>query len=247
MEPDEYRKLADVEDRMWYFRTLHHHVETRLHQTLQGAATARVLDAGCGTGGLIRRLQIKRPQWLWTGVDVSPLACALARQRVPEIEVVQASLTALPWTGREFDAVVSVDVLYHIEDDRAALRELWRVLRPGGVIVVNVPAYRWLWSYHDVAVHSVRRYARSELVEKLDEAGFDDVWSTHWNALPLPLVIVRRKLLPAPRDASDVKLYPAAIEGVFRAAMAAERAWLRMGSPLPFGSSVLAVARKPSE
>lgn len=246
MEADEYRKLAAVEDEMWYFKTVHRHVERLLRAQRQEEEPRRVLDAGCGTGGLIRRLSGRNPGWAWMGADLSPLACEFARQRLPGIEVVEASLTALPLPAGRFDAVTSVDVLYHIEDDVGALRELHRVLQPGGAIVINVPAYRWLWSYHDVAVHSVRRYGRGEVARKLAAAGFGEIHTTHWNALPLPLVVVRRKLLPPPQAASDVTLQPAPIEAAFLAMMAAERAWMRFGLNLPFGSSILAVARKPA-
>ncbi len=315
MEHDEYLKLAEVEDQMWYFRSLHAHVLRELEAELDGrgdilrqrmgradaaeaphpqpastgrggvrgeraAATGapgapdpqvvnpggggvhgerapgesdtrwrprgRILDAGCGTGGLIRRLRASRPDWDWTGVDLSAVACELARQRAPGTEIREANVVQLPFAERSFDAIVSADVLYHVDDDMAALREFLRVLRPGGAVVLNVPAYRWLWSYHDEAVHSRRRYTRGELLAKLETAGFKDTRATYWNTLPLPLIVVRRKLLPAPRGGSDVRLYPAPVEAVFNAAMALESAWIRGVGRLPCGTSVLAVARKPS-
>lgn len=244
MEADEYRKLAEVEDAMWYFRALHAHVERELATALRDGAAA-VLDAGCGTGGLIRRLAPRRPAWRWTGVDLEPLASALASERTGgRAEIREASVTALPFGNGTFDAVVSADVLYHVDDDAAALREFFRVLKPGGVAIVNVPAYRWLWSYHDVAVHSRRRYARGETLAKLRAAGFGDVRATYWNTLPFPLVVARRKFFRAPRGGSDVRLYPAPVEAVFNGAMALERGWLCAVGRLPFGSSVLAVAHK---
>ncbi|MDB6093832.1 MAG: Methyltransferase type 11 [Verrucomicrobia bacterium] len=248
MEIDEYRKMAAVEDAMWYYRALHGHLHRALSEGLRatpGVAAPRVLDAGCGTGGLIRRLSNLEPTWRWTGVDLSPEACALARTRCGA-EIREASITALPFPDATFEAVVSADVIYHVDDDGAALREFARVLVPGGVAVINVPAHRWLWSYHDEATHAKRRYQRGELTTKMQDADFRVSRVTHWNALPLPLVIVRRKLLPAPRGGSDVQLYPAPIEAGFRAAMAAERAWLGTGLTLPWGSSILAVGARRS-
>ena len=251
MEADEYRKLADVEDQMWYFHALHGHIERALARSLP--ANGKVLDAGCGTGGLIRRLSVRHPEWQWTGIDLEPIACELAKERArarsagsgQAAEIHRGSVTALPFAEGTFDAVVSADVLYHVDDDEAALRQFFHVLRPGGIAVINVPAYRWLWSYHDTATHARRRYERSEVLTKLNAAGFVFAHATHWNALPLPLVIVRRKLLPAPAGGSDVSLFPAPIETAFRGAMAAEQAWLKAFGALPFGSSVFAVAAKP--
>lgn len=229
---------------MWFYRALHAHLERVLVAGGVGR-TARLLDAGCGTGGLIRRMATMHPDWRWTGVDREPLACALAGSR-GATEVVEASVTALPFAEGTFDAVVLADVLYHLDDDEAALAEAARVVRPAGVVVINVPAHRWLWSYHDVTVHGRRRYERRELRAKLERAGLVVRQVTHWNTLPLPLVWARRKLLPAPRSGSDVRLYPAWIEAVFRSAMVVERAWLRHGATLPVGSSILAVGVKPA-
>jgi SAM-dependent methyltransferase len=246
MEQDEYLRLAAVEDRMWYFRALHGHVRHAL-DGMNRSGGMRVLDAGCGTGGLIRRMATERPSWQWSGVDLSPLAIALARGRCPAgADLREAAVTALPWGEAAFDAVVSADVLYHVDDDAAALREFFRVLRPGGRLVLNVPAYRWLWSYHDVAVHSRRRYHRGEMVGKLQATGFAVGRATYWNTLLFPLIVVRRKLLPAPRTGGDVQLSAAPLEAAYRAVMAAERGWLRAGR-LPFGSSLFAVAAKPGE
>ncbi|MCC6415896.1 MAG: class I SAM-dependent methyltransferase, partial [Opitutaceae bacterium] len=157
--------MAAVEDDMWYYRALHARVWRSLRDSGL-SATAHILDAGCGTGGLIKRLGPLMSSWTWMGVDVHPAACVLARERVG-VTIAQADLTRLPFGDEGFDAVVSADVIYHIEDDQRALAEMGRVLRPGGLLVINVPAYRWLWSYHDAAVQSCRRYGRWELRAKL--------------------------------------------------------------------------------
>jgi SAM-dependent methyltransferase len=245
MEEAEYRKLAAVEDGMWYFRGLHALIERALVVAVAGRA-ASVLDAGCGAGGLIRYLAPRHAGWTWTGVDSSALACSLARERTGGGAVLEASVTALPFAADRFDAVVSADVLYHLDDDAAALREAARVLRPGGHLVANVPAYPWLWSYHDVAVHGRRRYRRGGLVAKLRGAGFEPLRATYWNTLLFPLIVARRKLLAPPAGGSDVHRFSAPAEQLGRLALALERAWLGTGARLPFGSSVFVVGRKPA-
>jgi len=242
MEPAEYTRLAAVEDSSWYFRALHGHIGRELSRRL-GPETA-ILDAGCGTGGLIRRLA-PRQGWRWTGVDCSPIAIELARERCAAItELREGSITALPFKNGTFNAVVSADVLYQLDDDSAALREFHRVLRPEGLLVLNVPAYQWLWSYHDEAVWGRRRYGRAELLEKVAQAGFVGGRSTHWNMLPLPLIIARRKLFPPAHPGSDVQEWWAPIEAGLRGAMDIESACLVGFGALPAGSSLLAVAYK---
>lgn len=263
MQTDEYIKLADVEDRMWYFRSLHAHVRRELEAALRGVEAAaapsprtsqgamgapcpHVLDAGCGTGGLILRLRAAHAQWQFSGIDFMPLACELARQRCgPEVDVRVASITELPFDDGSFDAVVSADVVCQVENPEVAAAEFFRVLRPGGVVVINVPAYMWMWSYHDDSCQTKHRYTRPEIDALLRDAGFHDRRTTHWNALPFPVVWTKRKLFRSSRDTSDVKLYPAPIEAAFNGLMAIEHAWVRSGGRWGWGTSVFATARKP--
>jgi ubiquinone/menaquinone biosynthesis C-methylase UbiE len=242
MQPDEYHKMAAVEDAMWYYRALHRHVARSLTRVL-GASAAQVLDAGCGTGGLLRHLRVKQPAWVLTGIDFSPLACALARER-SRSEVVAGSITALPFTDGRFDAIVSCDVVCQVAAAELALQEFHRCLKPGGTIVLTMPAYSWMYSYHDRAVGNLRRYDRGEVNALLRAAGFTVVTSTYWNTLLFPLAFVRRKLLPPAQSVSDVRSYPPLVEAFFNGLMALEQAWLSLGVSLPFGNSVLTVARK---
>ena len=242
MQPDEYRKMAGVEDAMWYYRALHRHVGRSLIRALP-AAPARVLDAGCGTGGLLRHLHKMQPAWALTGLDLSPVACELARERA-EGEVVQGSIAALPFADATFDAVVSCDVLCQVTNPAQAVREFHRCLRPGGTVVLTMPAYQWMYSYHDREVGNLRRYTRREVNALLRAAGFVIVSSTYWNTLLFPLAVLRRKFLPPAAPASDVGRYPALVEAGCNALMALEHGWLGWGEQLRFGNSVLTVALK---
>jgi ubiquinone/menaquinone biosynthesis C-methylase UbiE len=244
MQPDEYLKLADVEDSMWYFHALHGQVRRGLADL--AAPNATVLDAGCGTGGLILKLRAEHPERQYSGIDFSPLAIELAQRRCgPSVDLRVASITALPFEPECFDAVISADVICQVDEPAVALAEFHRVLRPGGVVVINVPAYMWLWSYHDDSCQTKHRYVRRELAARLTEAGFTAPRTTHWNLFAFPLIVAKRKLFPSPRDTSDVRRYPSAIEATFRAMTALERGFLAGGGALPFGTSVFAVARKP--
>ena len=243
MNPDEYIKLAEVEDRMWYFRSLHRHVLRLLQRGLAGVPEARILDAGCGTGGLLRFLSEAEPAWRLRGIDLSPLACERARRRTTA-EVVEASATALPFEAGCFDAIISADVLPQVEQPIEIVSELARCTRPGGAVVINAAAYRWLRSYHDEMAQSRHRFRRGEVAAMLASVGLEPLYASYWNALPLPLVAVRRKVFGRWAGGGDVQMYPAPVELFFNGLMAIEHAWMRGGGRLPGGSSVLILARR---
>ena len=243
MQRDEYRKLAEVEDHMWYFRALHEHASTMMRSHHPRGA-GRLLDAGCGTGGFIRRTSASFPSLRFIGIDLFQIACDLAHERGTP-RVARASSTQLPFPDASMAVVTSLDVLQHIPDHERAVSEIFRVLEPGGLAVVNGPAYEWLWSYHDDVTDTERRYTRGRMLRLLESAGFDVVQSTYWNFLPLPLVAAKRKLLGGVGGTDDVKMYPPWAEKLLGAGSAIERLWFTSVSPLPAGSSVLCAARKP--
>ena len=240
MLPEEHRKMADVEDVMWYYRALHRNVAAALSGvTAPGAA---VLDAGCGTGGLLRALRLMQRGWRLAGTDLSPLACELTRERTGAL-VLEGSVEQMPFGANSYAAIVSCDVLCQVQDPARALGEFRRVAKPGGALVLTMPAFQWMYSYHDRQVGNLRRYARGELADLLRGAGWRPLSLTYWNMLPFPLAVLRRKIFPAAEGESDVRLYPPFVEGTFDAVMKLEHGWISRGQALPFGSSLLAVAR----
>jgi SAM-dependent methyltransferase len=242
MQLDEYLKLAEVEDAMWYFRALNRRMLVPLDPWR--GRTAQMLDAGCGTGGLIKELQTACPRWQITGLDFSPTACRLAQERTGA-KVIQGSITELPFPDESFDGVVSADVISQVENVKEAIMEFARVLKPGGTVVINVAAYQWMWSYHDIPVETKQRFRRSQLVRLLRQAGLTPVWASYANMLIFPLIIARRKLFPPANPTSDVQIYPPAIDGFCGAMASLEHALIRRGLPLPTGSSVFVAATKP--
>lgn len=244
MQLDEYRKLAEVEDRMWYFRALNRRFAHFLWRGgLRRSEAGRVLDAGCGTGGLVNDLRAAFPRAELVGLDFSARACELARARTGA-EIVQGSITELPFAEAAFDAVVSADVVCQVEDDGRALREMARVVRPGGAVLVNVPALRSLWSYHDDTCETKRRYRRGEVRRLFAAAGLEVFFASYANLPALPLIAARRKWFRPERATSDVRLYPAPVEAMFAAMAAMEFDWMTAGLASPLGSSVFVAGRK---
>lgn len=227
---------------MWYFRALN----SRMNLPLQAwrDQPAHLLDAGCGTGGLIRHLQAANPRWRITGLDFSPTACTLALERTGAT-IVQGSIKDLPFTDESFDMVVSADVISQVDDGQQAISEFARVLKPGGMVVINVAAYQWMWSYHDIAVETKHRYRRSEVLRLLDGAGLTPVLASYANMLIFPLILARRKLLPPANPTSDVQAYSPAVDGFCGVMARLELACLRRGMCLPAGTSVFVAATRP--
>ncbi len=252
MEAQEYATLRRLEDHFWWYRGLHAIVLDRVFRFGRPDGQAQVLDAGCGTGGMLRRLRSRLPEAAMMGIDFSPHALAHAHVTEPTTRLCRGSVEAVPAASDRFDLVVSLDVLYHagVTSDAGAVRELARTLRPGGCLVLNLPAFEALRSSHDRAIHTARRYRRSGVEELLRQAGLEPVRVDYWNGFLFPALAavrwLRRKDVEkdGPPPESDVRPLPGPINATLTAALAVERFWLRFGR-LPFGLSVLAVGRKP--
>lgn len=243
MEAAEYDRMDAVEDRMWWYRAVH----ANMLDALLGSAPppgSPLLDAGCGTGGLLRRLVAAAPDRLQVGIDIFERAAATARAKSGCVVTV-ASANSLPFRDASLGTIFSVDVICHRNVDPAtALAEARRCLMPGGSLIINVPAYQWMASFHDREVHNARRFERAGLARLLADAGFTSVRTTYWNSILFPLMVLRRKLLAGDRSQSDVGEFSPLADGLFSRVMAAERAGLRLGLRYPFGGSLLAVATK---
>jgi SAM-dependent methyltransferase len=245
MERREYARLAAVEDRMWWFAGLHRNLIAAWRPYRAGSIA--LLDAGCGTGGFLARLAAAAPEALACGLELDAEAAQVARAKSGRAIAI-GSVNALPFAERSLDAIFSADVLCHRGvEEGAALAGFRRCLKTGGVLVLNLPAYRWLYSAHDEAVDNARRYGRGEVLRLLRKAGFAQARARYWNSIPFPLMVLRRKLPRActAGTKSEVALLPAPLERFLRACLALER-WLgAAGLRFPFGGSILATAVKP--
>lgn len=242
MNLEEYERMYESERSHFWFRSVR---EVVLDQVRALApAPVDVLDVGCGTGGTLNEM----PTLWWTlGVDLSPEALRFAAQRGHR-RLVRASAERLPLPDARFDLAFALDVIEHCPNDDAGAAELFRVLRPGGLLVATVPAFQALFGPHDVALQHQRRYRRAGLGALLERAGFSLERLTYFNTLlfaPSAAVRLASKLLPerrAPR--SDVQPLPRLVNELLYRVFHSERALLR-GMNLPIGLSILAVARRP--
>jgi len=246
MERREYQRLAELDRRLWWFRGLHAQMLTALARPAWRWNGMHLLDAGCGTGGLLATLAERLPDSCPMGLELDPEAAAVARAASGR-PVAVGTVNAVPFASASFAAILSSDVLCHRGVDQdAAVGHFHRCLVPGGLLVLNLPAYRWLFSGHDIAVDNVRRYGAGEVKRLLRAAGFIRIRTRYWNTLLFPLMVLKRKLFASKRGAvSDVAPVPAPLDFIFRAAVLLEAGIAALGLRLPFGGSLLAIAVKP--
>lgn len=244
MDPRELHAMLDHDEHHWWYRGRRRIVRAELDR-LALPRDARLLDAGCGSG---RTLDELRDYGAVAGIDLSEDGVAAARARGHD-DVRGGRLEALPWEDATFDLVTCLDVIEHTPDDRVTLRELRRVTRPGGCLLVTVPAYQWLWSAHDVVNQHHRRYGRRALRRAAAESGWRIERMTSFNGLLLaPAAAVRlAQRLRGGRieeHESDLGVGPAWLNGALEQPLRAEAAWLGRGGTLPAGLSLLAVLRR---
>ena len=241
MVPEEYERMAALEDTMWWYRGLHVNVVNALRRFQPGVKD--ILDAGCGTGGTLGAIERAFPKARLNGLDIAQQACDFTHAKTGA-SVAVGSVDALPYPDASFDVVVSSDVLGYAIDVDAAIAGFNRVLRPGGLCVINLAAYQWMLSYHDRAVGQVRRFHRREVLGLLRRHGFQPIFASYWNTLLFPMMVLRRKILPAP-PASDVTPFHPLVNRIFKACVHLESEMLSNGIRLPFGGSLFIVARSP--
>ncbi len=246
MEPQEYDRVYRHETSHFWYRGLHARVLRAVERSVRGDRAPRVLDAGCGTGGLLARIATRFPGARGFGADFADRALVLARSRSTP-RLVRAGVESLPFADGSFDVVTSLDVLYHraVQDDLHAVREFARVLRPGGALILNLPAHPSLAGSHDRMIHGARRYRRSDVARLARAAGLEIARLSWFNSFlfpPIALLRLVRRNAPAESDVGDV---PRPLNAALAALLALE-ARVADVLPLPFGLSVFAVLRKPT-
>lgn len=189
LQSSEVKRLTELEDWHWWYRERRALLDRELRRLPSPHDGERALDIGAAGGGNTRVLTAHG--WQALATDMSETGVAAARER--GIPVLHADARRLPLPSRSFGLVTALDVLEHIDEDDGVANEIFRVLLPGGSVVVTVPVGMDLWSAHDEAVGHVRRYERQELLSLLEKVGLvvDDVWS--WNVLLRPVVALRRR------------------------------------------------------
>lgn len=243
MQPNEYATMFRVEETHWWYGALHRLIFQTLEAELPDWRQKEILDVGCGTGAILQRLGNPERN---VGIDLGDEAVSFCRRR-GLTNVQKGDVCALPFEDASFDALICSSVLYHqwVRDVAGAVREMHRVLRPGGLLLINVPAFRFLHSAHDVAVMTARRFRKPELRDLLLDQNFSIRRLTYWTTFLFPLAVVARTI-GLSQMGRDFEIKGDSLQQrLFTRIMEFELRLLRQTS-LPFGVALLATASKPT-
>lgn len=243
MKKDEYRVMFEAEEQHWWYRGLRK-ISLQAIKKYAPIGKLKVLDVGCGTGILLKILSSVHDV---SGIDYSEDAISFCKLR-ELVSVKQASANDLPFEDENFDLVTCMDVLYHKGVDvKKALSEIYRVLKPGGIFAINLPAFNFLYSSHDRAIETARRFTKKEVKQLLQKANFTILKLTYWDFFLFPVVattrLIRKK---SDKKTSDINVPTKTINEFLYFILRTEANMIRFIS-LPWGTSVFAVAQKSSQ
>ncbi|PYT05279.1 MAG: methylase [Acidobacteria bacterium] len=239
----EYAEMYKLESFYWWFVARSRLLDWLVGDISREFIRPTILDVGCGTG-INSRVLAKHGNTIST--DASEEALGFSKGRGIE-GLVRSQVESLPFAASSFDVITALDVLEHINDDLRALDELLRVARDGGVLVITVPAYGFLWSEHDEALHHRRRYAASELRNKLTNAGFEVQRISYYITFLFFPILFMRFVQSVSKKSVHAKtshvLLPKWLNSLLIAILGFERVLLRWMN-FPFGVSIVCLARK---
>jgi len=251
MKSEYYSEYYEHENNHWWFKWRFDMI-TDIVEALPRGDDFRMLDAGCGTGQMTKLLERYGEA---VGLEIAPEAIEFARKRGVH-NIVQGSITEPPFEPGSFDLVLSLDVIEHVDDDVHILNSLFDIVKPGGHLIVTVPAFQSLWSSHDEINHHKRRYRVPQLRNMIENAGFDMTRITYCNTAFFVPVYATRKIKTALRSLrhaddindpeSDLADYPKPVNDLLYHIISTETKLTRHVD-MPFGVSILAVAQRPVE
>jgi SAM-dependent methyltransferase len=244
MQQHTYAIMNNVEDSHWWYvgrrEILESFLERISSELRKENSELKILDVGCGTGG---NLEMLKKFGAAEGVDVSDDALEFCRSK--GLTVHKGLAEELPFADESFDVVTALDVVEHLDDDIAGLKEMFRVTKRGGKTLIFVPAFMWLWGVQDDVSNHRIRYTKKQIVERLEKAGFEIERATYANITFFAPILGGRTLmkLTGIKPESENNVNVSALNGVFGKIFSSEKYWLKNFN-FPFGVSIVVTANK---
>lgn len=246
---DGFDVTAEVEERSFWCRSRNRLIRQLLDRYTDRSRPLELLEIGCGIGGVLKALR-DIPNLRLTGSEIYLQGLRYARAKMSDVTFIQLDASDIPFRDA-FDIIGAFDVLEHIEADEQVIRHLAHALRPDGLLLVTVPQYPWMWSDLDEIVRHKRRYRRRELLDKLTDGGFDVLYSSSFVAALFPFMALARLRSRNAARSEDTKaafashvVLPGSLNRAFDWIMRIDETAIRAGMSLPFGGSLVAVARR---
>jgi SAM-dependent methyltransferase len=241
MEAHYEDKYYSMEEKNWWFKARRDLITAYLKKT----KVRKILDIGCGAGGTLEHLR-SNGFYEACGIDISKNALQRCKQK--KLCVFPMSADNMRFKNNSFDALIAADILEHMLDDDKTLSEWHRVLRPGGYLILFVPAFMHLWSKHDTLNHHTKRYTLPELVNRCKNKRFSVIKSTYWNFMLYPARLILTQLTGAfNSEAMNFPDVPAVINQPLHFMLGIENSLILKGGRFPFGISCFAVLQKQNE
>lgn len=236
MDKAEYLKMKELEKEDWWFRAKRRLV---LH-FLRNFNGEKYLDVGAGTGQ--NTLAFSEVKDIFP-IDISKIALKYLSEN--NSNVVGGDITKLPYKDNSFDGAIMLDVLEHIEDHENVMKELSRIIKKKGKLIITVPAHKFLWSYHDLALHHKRRYGKKEFIDVVENNGFIIEKISYWDMFLFPVAIIGRKIKSfLGSNGSDIRKVPEPFNSMLFNMMRLENLMIKKGLNLPAGVSLFAIASR---
>ncbi len=253
-DPDYFEPLANIEEQHFWFKSRNQLIQMfliRLRDKI--TRTERILEVGCGTGNVLRSITGVFPNGSVVGMDLYHQGLVYAKNRA-SCALLQGDMHNPPF-GNQFGLVGLFDVMEHLEDDNLVLRDLNRMISEDGYLILTVPAFSLLWSYFDEAGHHIRRYQKADLNRKLELAGFRVIQLSYFMGILFPVVWLRRKISKKhlKNNQNKGQIFQSAVEelqiipvinDILCMILGWENQLIKIGVQLPFGTSLIAVAKK---
>lgn len=248
--PEEYlHHLYKIEDEHFWYRSRNRVIKRLFKKFLGTSDPKNIMEIGCGNGIILKALT-EFKNYILSGADIHIQGLKHAKERLPGLEFIQLDATQMPFENT-YDAIGAFDVLEHIDDDIAVIRNVHKALKPKGLFFISVPQYQWMWSHMDDIDQHKRRYSRKELKTKLTQNGFEVKYRSSFVFILFPLMLVSRNFkknkkfqeLTFEEKLSELQLSPA-MNFLLESFMRIDEVLLKMNLSLPFGGSLITVARK---